>query len=277
MHSGNNTQKENYNKYVNYINGLQRPEFSTNNGNNNNLIRCLQPSIEKIHSSIQCGIPKQNLSKQLSCHKDIDPELAKQLNENLPFFGISENLKTTAAWAMMYLSLMTCVTQPSETAIVLDIDDTALTLNRGSRKSIRIEPIYELYKYAVSLGIQVYFVTARLNYQDTAKETETELDSLGYNHFRALFLMPPNEMLDMNLNGNYSLYKFRARQYVNLIEKKKILLSIGDNWADVMNFDKDDPEKSEIGNLLTQLPQKLNYILKLPDIANMSIKLSSNE
>jgi hypothetical protein len=242
-----------------------------------------------------------SMRSEASKHKiDAAPEWI-QMGKALPYFGASVSLPSVMAWAMMYLCWMSVLKQKSQCAIILDIDDTILTCISGQGSeyaSVVIEPVKRLYLYALSLGISVYFVTARRQDPSNLAFTIKELHSLGFNQFTALFLMPASYVSMMRdpqsaYYRDISRYKYEARRYIAQVDGKDLLLSIGDMWADLLldsiHLDMTPHKHSaevleatknhaQVADFLTRrLPTDMHYILKLPDVAMMSIKVRNKD
>ena len=111
--------------------------------------------------------------------------------------------------------------------IVLDIDDTVL-LCRTTR-IVRNEPLFLIYKYALSRGVKVFFVTARRASFPTRLWTMQQLALLGYGEYHGLNLMPRAFVAQ----GTASRYKWLARS--ELVRRgHTVLLNVGDQWSDLL-------------------------------------------
>ncbi|MCH9717536.1 MAG: acid phosphatase [Gammaproteobacteria bacterium] len=132
---------------------------------------------------------------------------------------------------------------PSKLAIVLDIDDTALSnyqyiiqrnfcedqqkiiasIQHGNAPAIK--PILKLYNDARNEKVAVFFITGRA--VKLQKATEKNLKSVGYTTWNGIFFRPKEDT-----NQSAVPYKTQARA---VIEKQgyKIIASIGDQNSDL--------------------------------------------
>ena len=104
--------------------------------------------------------------------------------------------------------------------IILDIDDTIY----NTYTDTVIEPILELYNYALSQNIYTVFITAREGSKQNQKRTVEQLNELGIKGYDLLYLRPPH-MKDIP--------KFKKYARRNVVESGYIpLFSIGDQEWD---------------------------------------------
>ena len=104
--------------------------------------------------------------------------------------------------------------------VILDIDDTIY----DTKKNTLIEPIYDLYNYALLQNVYTVFITAREGSEQSTKFTVDQLNALGIKGYDLLYLRPPHMK-------NIHKYKEYARQ--NVFESGYIpLFSIGDQKWD---------------------------------------------
>lgn len=128
-------------------------------------------------------------------------------------------------------------------AIVLDIDETALTnypdmlhLNfGGTREAVdnlrseghdqAIPAVLTLYDYAEVHDVAVFFITERKMYERAA--TERNLKTVGYKHWRGLFMEP-------NSFAEHSITRFKMTVRKAIISRGyDIVLNIGDKMDDI--------------------------------------------
>lgn len=109
-------------------------------------------------------------------------------------------------------------------AVIFDIDDTIL----NPETNTLIQPIFELYNYALENNIYTIFITARDGYEMNQKFTIEQLNSHGIKGYDLLYFRPPN-MTDVKK------YKKYARK--NVVETGyKPLFSIGDMEWDIGEY-----------------------------------------
>lgn len=108
--------------------------------------------------------------------------------------------------------------------IILDIDDTIYDTTQNKL----IEPIYDLYNYALSQNVYTVFITAREGSDYSKKYTVDQLNSLGIKGYDLLYMRPPS-MKD--------IYKYKTYARRNVFESGYIpLLSIGDQRWDIGEY-----------------------------------------
>jgi hypothetical protein len=108
--------------------------------------------------------------------------------------------------------------------IILDIDDTIL----NPEKNTLINPIFDLYNYALENNIYTIFITAREGNIKTMNYTLSQLKNLGIRGYDLLYFRPPQMK-------NIKEYKLCARK--NVCENGYTpLFSIGDMYWDVGEF-----------------------------------------
>ncbi len=128
-------------------------------------------------------------------------------------------------------------------AIVLDIDETALSnweieqkLDFGYYKPMydeweksgtatAIKPVLELYKYARSKGVAVFFITGRR--ESSRESTEKNLKAVGYTEFEAVVMKP----VDLTVK---SAAEFKAPARLKIVDDGwRIMVNIGDQQSDL--------------------------------------------
>ena len=222
-------------------------------------------------------------------------ELSKgSSNKYKAVLGESTSIARIAGWTKLYLTNLAKKMRYNDitrSAVVLDIDDTALTFRNGDYNDpVTIKSIKEVYDLAIKKGFPVYFVTARLDTHvvengkivQNRDITHRELNHLGYTEYENLFLMPQTATRD---GKGISEYKAKARnQIVKESRIDRIVLNIGDRWADLLLFpdgDRDDGKisahKAKTGTLANELLSRFDsakyYVGTLPDVSGISIKL----
>ena len=129
-------------------------------------------------------------------------------------------------------------------SIVIDIDDTAINnyhffKNYGFKNTIDvwnlltsqtnlgpILPIFDLYKFCLSHGVKVFFISARLNvYEQTTREL---LKKSGYSIYENLYLIPKEIMDYRNMDINF---KVNVRKEI-IRNGYNIIMNAGDQLSD---------------------------------------------
>lgn len=111
--------------------------------------------------------------------------------------------------------------------VVLDIDGTLLfNLNSYSKCNGAISGIAHA---AISQGIDLAIITARVNKGDAVEYTKRQLQRCGIHRSSyRLFLMPESHLGD----ENWSQYKFNVRKALT-DEGFHVILNAGDRWGDL--------------------------------------------
>jgi hypothetical protein len=115
--------------------------------------------------------------------------------------------------------------------IVFDIDDTVLFKHRDV--SFRIEDMFVLYKHAVSVGCEIYFITARINNRVNVRRTRDTLWRLGFRDYNGLFLMQQPKIHESELDFLRSVSEFKY-QIRKLTIGYPIAYNIGNRWQDLL-------------------------------------------
>lgn len=133
---------------------------------------------------------------------------------------------------------------PRTPAIVLDVDDTAITTWeyqkamqfgfyypalqawRAEADAAAIEPVLTLYKYARDNGITVFFVTGRR--ERDREVTALNLERAGYDAYEEL-IMKPNDYDNDSVMG----FKTASRARIESLGFR-ILLNVGDQESDLV-------------------------------------------
>jgi acid phosphatase len=132
---------------------------------------------------------------------------------------------------------------PKKLALILDIDETSLSnYNKmvvrdfvGSKNQIQkevleadapaIKPVLTLYKTALKLGIKVFFVTGRKEFE--RKATQTNLIKAGYTEWSGLYLRP-------NQYPHPSIIPFKSGTRALITQQGyTIIASVGDQFSDI--------------------------------------------
>lgn len=183
--------------------------------------------------------------------------------------GKSKKPDPVMFWAETYLNNMRKEWPKTKNlAVVMDIDDTALT---GTPQKFNPH-ILEVYKLAKKLGYSLFFVTARPLFKDNYHYTVDQLKKNGFHDFQGLFLMDNYDQYAKY--GTYSHYKSEARKKI-YDAGYDIVLNIGDTWDDIM---LQSPFVSDHGHTqknkhLQSIPQNNYVILKPVDVSWMAIKM----
>ena len=163
-----------------------------------------------------------------------------------------DSLPTALTWAASYIGCIAPLV--SRPVIVLDIDGTILQNQAdGSTKSVRYMTAFA--QSCHNNGIKIFIVTARPDFSANRSWTERQLEACGIYNFEAL-LMRPNK--DPRIGTN----KYIARESIRS-KGHNILLSIGDQWADLNNVDA--PENmSESAFYVGTIGDDSSFAIKLP-------------
>jgi predicted secreted acid phosphatase len=128
------------------------------------------------------------------------------------------------AISKMIIDILRNIQIPKNPTIAFDIDGTLID-NKGRC----IEPIHDVFKYALNNGIYVVLITSRIGTASMIELTKAQLISnniTGYNH---IYFRKPDSS-----KNNFD-YKRNAR-LDSLKRGMNIIMSIGDNRWDVGEF-----------------------------------------
>jgi hypothetical protein len=160
-----------------------------------------------------------------------------------------DSVATAVRWALSYLGCMRHMAP--RPVCVCDIDGTVL--QNGQRGETRcVLHLRTLIEACREAGIGIVYVTARPEGQENREHTERQLRRCGIACHQKLYMMPPR--------AEYGRYKWRARQQV-LEQGHAILLSIGDQWADL---NRRNPELDDSKIYVGQIGDNSTFSIKLP-------------
>lgn len=171
-------------------------------------------------------------------------------------------------WAQIYLETERRKWPKGRLAVVFDIDDTAILVKSMPDGKV-LKAFRELYNKALSLGYEIYFVTARPDERGNRSYTQAELRKLGFGKYSGLALMPTSFLR----HPNYSLYKAEQRRSINDLGRQ-IVLNLGDTWYDhfLMSPYQTSEPFLKVEQHLTRLPPHNYVVFRPPDPAWMAIK-----
>jgi predicted secreted acid phosphatase len=136
-----------------------------------------------------------------------------------------DNIRDVMSWSMAYLSATYQLSRkPRMPCVVLDIDGTILS-NVGRDKISCSLHMKRLVDECTKSGIVIFAVTARTESVPSRRKTHAHLHECGVD-VRELFMRP--------LNADYASYKWQCRKLIRSAGFD-ILLSVGDQWADLTN------------------------------------------
>lgn len=176
---------------------------------------------------------------------------------------VVKDTRAAVRWALGFLGFMRALCKMP--AVCFDIDGTVLmNLKDGRTKSDNYMKL--LLEACRSVGITVFYVTARPDEPENRRYTERQLSSAGLDLQEKLYMMPKR--------AEYGSYKWKCRRD---IEKQgyTILLSVGDQLAD-LNRDLrqgEAPVSASQGKL--KLRDDLIYVGRIGDNDSFGIKLPS--
>lgn len=114
-------------------------------------------------------------------------------------------------------------------AVVFDIDDTALLIDKKNMNNAKVMPTFrKLYECALALNYEVFFVTARPDNPSNRKWTVGQLKRYNFSRYKKLYMMPESYYRN---HKNFSYYKYTKRK--SIAKKYLIVLNVGDQWADI--------------------------------------------
>lgn len=173
--------------------------------------------------------------------KKLTPEKLKSYYESGQYYKeMGRNLND----AKEYLDRQLQSERLNPLAIVLDIDETtlsnyqdlerfgfthntqALTAAFMLGQSPAIEPVLNLYEYAIQRGVHVFFISERLNTPEIISKTVQNLKQAGYTKWDNLILKP----LDSKQTDQE--FKIATRRYI-ASQDYDIIMNVGDQDSDL--------------------------------------------
>ncbi len=169
----------------------------------------------------------------------------EQLREYYQTGKYHNDVENKIAAAKQYLDAQLEHPRPNKLAIVLDIDETALSNYRdlerlaftrntqamtGAYMMGTAEPMLStlhLYQYAIERGVAVFFISERPNTTELMTITARNLKAAGFEQWQELILKPlDNEKLSTQE------FKTKARHHISL-QGYDIILNVGDQESDL--------------------------------------------
>ena len=229
--------------------------FPKQNEENINEINFSDPNSNKEENKLI----KNKIEK--SIYKKIDKNNIDNFYKGAPIKGIYiEYLKKIKDYCLSYLEKKANI---ENKALVVDFDDTLVWTSPHDPLSINIvddkkfgkvfsfpilEPIVQIVKYAKKLGYYIFIITAR---------PPSSYISTVYNCH--IYNIPYDSIFTSSFYGEMPSFKYKLRDIIethnpkeliglntfqlltkknNLSEHTNIIMSIGDNWYDVINLKK---------------------------------------
>jgi hypothetical protein len=119
--------------------------------------------------------------------------------------------------------------------VVFDIDDTLLSEVTG--KVQPIESAIQLFNQLQSAGAYSVLVTARLNDTSMQRMTASSLQKIGIRDWKELHLAPASARRSMTA---VSKWKHSIRAAAARRMKQPVVLSVGDQWGDLLPLGADE-------------------------------------
>ncbi len=173
------------------------------------------------------------------------PQTQSHLKEYYESGKYYEDIALKVAEVKEYISRQSPLYRYNPRAIILDIDETALSnyqsmkrisFTRNSQaltaaymlaKGDAIPSVLELYQFAINHKIAVFFISERPNSPEIKKATIDNLTSVGFSQWQELILKPlDNEAMTVQN------FKTQARRQIAL-QGYDILANIGDQEVDL--------------------------------------------
>lgn len=159
---------------------------------------------------------------------------------------------------------------PTKYSIVFDIDETLLFPDKRLKRQRLNTPLVRLYRKVIKAGFQVFLVTARPDTGDNTLLTLKELKRDGIDLYTGLYMLPHGRSRSAKSVGTF---KHETRLAIAKRTKRKILLTVGDQWTDVMpvhskrSIESLDQKYGKKMFLLIKKPSTgVEWGLKLPDL-----------
>ncbi len=171
-----------------------------------------------------------------------DKEKLKQYYESGLYYKEIEHLLVDAK---DYLDRQLLQKRPNPLAIVLDVDETALSNYRGLERNAftsntsavtaimmqanaePILPVLQFYQHAINKNVAIFFISSRPNSPELVDVTSKNLKNAGYSTWKELILKP----LDKD-KQSIQEFKTNTRRHI-MAQGYDIILNIGDQQADL--------------------------------------------
>lgn len=173
------------------------------------------------------------------------PKILAELTEYYESGNYFKEIKAELKKAKKYVDIQIRNRKDSNLAVVLDIDETALSnfhnLKRmyftGNTEAFTaayllgdlpaIDPVLDFYEYLVNNNVAVFFVTSRPNTAEISTVTVMNLKSAGYHTWENIYMRPVH--LD-----KLSALEFKTQARKDIVHKGfEIILTIGDQDNDI--------------------------------------------
>lgn len=170
-------------------------------------------------------------------------ELIHYHDSGLYYQDLNQKIKTIQGYVIEQSQINKKSKHPQKLALVLDIDETSLSnYNQivlrdftGSQKQIHlqilkanskvIKPMLDLYRTALKHGVNVFFVSGRI--ESERKATEINLKKAGYSHWSGLYLKPVNYPY-------HSIIPFKSESRAKITHQGYVIIAtIGDQFSDL--------------------------------------------
>ena len=182
---------------------------------------------------------------QAAYTKGQSPEIIKTLTEYYESGNYFKDIEAEINKARKYLDIQIRNRKEAKLAIVLDIDETALS-NYASLKRMHftgntdaftgaylqgdapaIDPILNLYQHAIDHNVAVFFITGRPHTPEISTVTVMNLKRAGYHTWEDIYMRPiSNDKLSTTDYKTYARKDIAHKGY-------EIILNIGDQPDDL--------------------------------------------
>jgi len=120
--------------------------------------------------------------------------------------------------------------------VVFDIDATLVNESEDDSPAQPLEATLELLRKLQKLGVHLALVTARLDEPQMRRDTEATLRKLGLSSWHHLLLAPQSARGSM---AAVSRWKHSKRAELARSLKQPVVLSVGDQWGDLLPLKAD--------------------------------------
>lgn len=177
--------------------------------------------------------------------KGQSPEIIQEMTQYVESGKYFQEISAELNKAKKYLDIQIRNRKNAKLAIVLDVDETALSnfdhLKRmhftGNTEaftaayllgeSSAIEPTLKFYQYAVNHNVKVFFVTGRPDTPEISTITVMNLKRAGYHTFENIYMRPIE-------NDKITSAEFKEEARKDITRKGyEIILTIGDQVSDI--------------------------------------------
>ena len=158
-------------------------------------------------------------------------------------------------------------------ALVLDIDEASIMNTADETITTKNTYVFHLYKCALKLGYNVFFVTARggqnkKSHRSVYDFTRKGLLKGGYKKYQKIYLQSSEQNYGDWFDEDTSIYKWSMRK--KIADENDIVMAVGDNYWDLS-------KSEELNEKFSDLNKNYAIVQNYDDFAKYGWKVPSSE